>query len=101
MSEKLKEFFKNFEIKEICHICEDSGFYLHIGDEVPSFSCMREDTKRKFDCYDYSGFNMKNKRDWYKFRVANTNTCLWEIYRTANYEDGAFEDLDEVEVVAR
>ena len=99
MTEKIKEFFKNFEIKDICHICEDFGFFLHVGDILPSPACMRDDKKRRFECIDLSGFNMKPKLYWYKFRVANLKTSIWEYYLTAKYDQGKgiFEDLAEVE----
>lgn len=104
MTEKVKEFFKNFKVNTICSICVDSGFYLQPDDDVPNgLSCMRSDKKRRFECMDGSGFNMKPKLDWYKFRVANIKTGFWEYYRTAKYEqgEGIFEDLDEVEVTNR
>ena len=94
----IREYFKNFEIKEICHICEDFGFFIHFKESLPSPACMRDDTKRRFECCDHSGFKMKQKLYWYKFRVANTNTGYWEYYQTAKYEQGTglFEDFEEV-----
>jgi hypothetical protein len=100
MSEKTKEYFKNFEIKTICSICVDSVFFLHSGNDAPKrLSCSRPES-RKFDCTDYSGFKMKTKLDWFKFRVANMDNNYWEYYRTAKYKQGTgeFEDLKEVEI---
>ena len=104
ITQKIKEFFRNFNVNSICSICQDSGFYIHLGEEVPfGLNCMRDGKERKFVCMSHSGFNMKAKLDWFKFRVANSNTGFWEYYRTAKYEqgEGVFEDLDEVEVTNR
>ncbi|KKM91606.1 hypothetical protein LCGC14_1226780 [marine sediment metagenome] len=101
MSEKVKEYFKNFVIHSICSICKDSGFFLQIDADVPSgLVCMRDADKHKFDCMEHSGFSMKIKLNWFKFRVANVKTGFWEYYTIAKYEQGTgeFEGLVEVEV---
>lgn len=94
-NEILIDFLKNYEIKDICSICVDSGFFLQLDEQCPSYlSCLRDDKKHKFECIGYSGFKMKRKVNWYKFRVANVRTNKWEFYRIAEYKDGEFIDID-------
>ena len=94
-NEILIDFLRNYEIKSICSICVENGFFLQLDEQCPSYlSCMRDNSKHKFECNDYSGFKMKRKLDWYKFRVANMRTGKWEFYRIANYKDGEFINIE-------